>query len=140
MIPNDDPEKPSICVPAAGACETLIDGGVVQNNPSTYAMSIAMMHADAKRRAGSVEPARPIRLLSIGTGGSPIFNRVENIENEDLEFSMLDWFKEFSYISMSVPQMHATYESSSLADNFLRIDLKSPSPMDDASAVDSLIE
>ena len=36
--------------------------------------------------------------------------------------------------------MHATYESSTLSDNYLRIDLHSPSAMDDAAAVDSLVE
>ena len=40
---------------------------------------------------------------------------------------------------MTVPQMHATFESASLAENFLRIDLKSPSDMADKEAVDSLI-
>jgi patatin-like phospholipase/acyl hydrolase len=77
MIENPEgPDKPSICVPESGACEHLIDGGVVQNNPSIYAMSIAMMIADARKLAGGSDEARPIRLLSIGTGGSPAFDRI----------------------------------------------------------------
>ena len=70
----------STCVPEDGACEYLIDGGVVQNNPSVYALSIGMMHADAKFKAGDTSPRRPVRLISIGTGGSPIFDRIENDE------------------------------------------------------------
>jgi patatin-like phospholipase/acyl hydrolase len=78
MIENPEgPDKPSICVPASGACEHLIDGGVVQNNPSIYAMSTAMMIADARKLAGGSDIARPVRLISIGTGGSPAFDRIK---------------------------------------------------------------
>ena len=38
--------EPTVCV--SDDCEYLIDGGVVQNNPATYAMSTAMMIADAR--------------------------------------------------------------------------------------------
>jgi patatin-like phospholipase/acyl hydrolase len=133
--------KQRVCKPQErdNTCEHLIDGGVVQNNPSTYAMSIAMMISDARKKAGLNEPIRPIRLISIGTGGSPIFDRIKQVEGEQMEFSMVDWFTQFSYISMTVPQMHATFESSTLADNFLRVDLHSPSDMADKTAVDSLI-
>ena len=51
IVTNPDPNiKQTICQPASrdDMYEHLIDGGVVQNNPSTYAMSIAMMIADKR--------------------------------------------------------------------------------------------
>lgn len=102
-------------------------------------MSIAMMAADYQRAQGERVEERPIRLVSIGTGGSPVFDRIDDAESNESTFSMVDWFLQASYIAMTIPQMHATFESSGLADNYLRVDLHSPSAMDDAEAVDDLI-
>ena len=139
IVANDEEGKPSTCQVDGDTCEYLIDGGVVQNNPAIYAMSIAMMAVDHAKSIGQPAAEQPIRLISIGTGGSPIFDRISNDQTNSSEFSMLDWFLQFSYISMTIPQMHATFESSTLADNYLRVDLHSPSAMDDAGAVDDLI-
>ena len=61
-----------------GDTEVLIDGGVIENNPSIYAESLALIKHMQKNIDTNADPAtvrhRPIRLISVGTGGSPLVN------------------------------------------------------------------
>jgi len=61
-----------------GDSEVLIDGGVIENNPAIYAESLALIRHMQNNINTNADPAtvnhRPIRMISIGTGGSPLVN------------------------------------------------------------------
>jgi len=61
-----------------GGAETLIDGGVIENNPAIYAESVALVRRMQKMKEAGVnpmtQPAKPIRMISIGTGGTMTLN------------------------------------------------------------------
>jgi hypothetical protein len=53
---------------------------------------------------------------------------------------MFNWWSTFSYTSISIPQVYSTFDSANLAEQYLRIDLYSPTAMDDPTQVDNLID
>ena len=55
-----------------GSTEVLLDGGIIQNNPSIYAIPLVnMIEEEARPFSMHKYTKRPFRLISIGTGGSP---------------------------------------------------------------------
>jgi len=121
--------------------EVLLDGGIIQNNPSIYATAlynaaVQKCIVDAKKGKAcstikNFSPDRPIRLISIGTGGSPRINAYKS-ERKGV-WPMIDWFKLTSHISMNTASTFSTIASAEVSTNFLRMDVKSYIPMDDAT-------
>jgi uncharacterized protein len=68
---------PKILITPNGTNEYLIDGGVVENNPAMFAISL---------NNDIIGDTRPIRMISIGTGAS----KAKDVDAAD--FSGLDWW------------------------------------------------
>lgn len=90
-----------------GKKEVLIDGGTIQNNPAIYAEQLAMQISEKERAKDPSAKPRPVRLLSVGTGGSPENNQfaADDAEAQSAggDMSVMDWLIQFGYLSMTIP-------------------------------------
>lgn len=115
--------------------EVLVDGGLIENNPAVYAMNIGMMRAMNAELVGK----KKVRIISIGTGDSPLRGKYTQKYGDSQEVRTVYWMKQMSYLSMATASTAATHASSQLADNSLRVDLKSKISMADKTKVNELI-
>lgn len=130
-----------------GDAETLIDGGVIENNPAIYAESLALVKRMQRMKEEGVDPmkekSRPIRMISIGTGGSKEVNQFSSSKySTKNKLSLAYWWQQASYLSMAAPQSYSTFSSAydGIAANHLRMDLHSTISMADATKADALVQ
>lgn len=72
--------------------EVLIDGGVVENNPAIYAQSLALI--ERMKSVKGEKPSRPVRLISLGTGGSTVVNKYSGSKHvNDQSLPLSYWWK-----------------------------------------------
>jgi len=106
-----------------GTKEYLIDGGVIANNPSTYAEQVAAVNKNNL----------PVRLISLGTGA------YETKPINATEFSTFDWWKESGFMTTSISQKNTNVVSEFQADNYVRIQCVSDVALDDSADADLLV-
>lgn len=75
--------------------EYLIDGGLIANNPSMWAIQTAQLDGNTL----------PVRLVSLGTGAYE--TSVIDVEN----FSSLDWWSQVGFMTTSISQKNSVYAS-----------------------------
>jgi hypothetical protein len=73
-----------------------------------------------------------VRLISIGTGGSPRINNYSK-GKKTLEWPMKNWWGMASHVSMNLASTYSVHSSYEISENYLRMDVKSYIPMDDAT-------
>ena len=115
--------NPKMRTTPSGVEEYLIDGGVIENNPSMFAVTMVQ---------NVMEITQPIRLFSLGTGTA----ETKDIVAED--FSGLDWWIQTSTLMTSITQNNASFQSAYHSQNYLRLQTISTVDLAAADEVDLL--
>ena len=116
---------PKIRVTPSGVEEYLIDGGIIENNPSIYAITLAH---------DIIGIEKPIRLVSLGTG---------NYESKPIDpndFSVIDWWQKTGFLMTNLSQRNSAFDSAHRSANYIRLQGVSKVKLDGHGEVDLLVK